>query len=93
MPESKIFFVLLYGKEKRSLFQIRFKIMSLEYRLRRKLIGNHLGFTSASLIIHFPTYIMSSGEASQTQSEMFCNTKTKNGEEGNSIILSKRKQN
>ena len=67
--------------------------MSFEYRLRRKLIGNHLGFTSASLIIHFPTYIMSSGEARQTQSEMFYNTKTKDGKEGNSIILSKRKQN
>ena len=44
-------------------------------------------------IIHCATYILSSGETRQTQTAIFFNTKTKDREEGNRRISSKRKRN
>ena len=56
---------------------------------RPKLVGNcYIVFP----IIHCASYIMSFGETRRTQSAIFFNRKTKDGEEGNSTIPSKRKR-
>ena len=60
---------------------------------RFQLVGNrYIVFASAFPIINCATYIMSSGETRRIQSAILYNTKTKDGEEGNNRISSKRKR-
>ena len=66
--------------------------MSLADNQMLKLVRNDIIFTSVFPIICCEIYLLSSAETKNTHSTIFSNIYTKQGEEGISRILSKRKQ-